>query len=419
MLHGCMLRDIRQHVSEMELACTISGQVRGDADQDGPFVVVVVQDLDPANGESINAVDHFVLESSGHWIFTLIPGQYHVLGFRDESGDLQYTPGESLALLNEGRPLDCGPGGRMDGQSLVITDDDDGLDGLAITISRKRQEEMLDLDNLVSLGQVTAFGETTTLDHARFSMELARDSLWRPVDFFREGRGGVYFLDSYDPDRVPVLFVHGINGSPRVFEKLIESLDRERFQPWVYYYASGTSLDHASDLLAQIMVELEIQHSVDELHVVAHSMGGLVARSWLLKRDANNSPASVPGFISISAPWGGHSAAQLGISYSPGIVPVWYDMAPGSAFLLRLFSDDRDDDNTIVMPPETEKHLLFSYRRPDMASRDTDGVATLASMLVPQAQSEAASVRGFNDTHVGILENPEAIELINELLERL
>src|SRR5207244_1834877 len=112
----------------------------------------------------------------------------------------------------------------------------------------------------LSLGQVTAVGEVVALSDPRFDQKVAEDGLWRPFDFLFKGRPGIYFLEPYDARKLPVLFVHGINGTPTNFGPLIEHLDRERFQPWVYYYPSGAALPNVADHLAQTMRKLQRQY---------------------------------------------------------------------------------------------------------------------------------------------------------------
>ena len=53
----------------------------------------------------------------------------------------------------------------------------------------------------------------------------------------------------FDPDKIPVLFVHGIGGTPLDWKYLAKGLDRHRFQPWFYYYPSGLRLNLVSGLL--------------------------------------------------------------------------------------------------------------------------------------------------------------------------
>jgi len=53
-----------------------------------------------------------------------------------------------------------------------------------------------------------------------------------------------------------VLFVHGINGTPRDFKAIIQGLDRKSFQPWVLDYPSGLDLRALGDGLVGILAEL-------------------------------------------------------------------------------------------------------------------------------------------------------------------
>ena len=133
-----------------------------------------------------------------------------------------------------------------------------------------------------SWGLLTAIGAITTLDDPRFRMENAVSGMWAPVDFVFHVRPGVYFLQAYDPTKIPVLFVHGIQGTPRSFRLLIEHLDAATFQPWVAYYPSGASLSLCAEHLSQIMDKLRLQYGVQRVFVVAHSMGGLVARGLVM-----------------------------------------------------------------------------------------------------------------------------------------
>ncbi|MCI0548027.1 MAG: alpha/beta hydrolase, partial [Candidatus Rokubacteria bacterium] len=125
-----------------------------------------------------------------------------------------------------------------------------------------------------SLGRLEALGRVADLADARFDRENGSRGLWRRLDFlFGVGRG-TYFLEACDPARTPVLFVHGITGGPRDFEAILAGMERRRFEPWLYYYASGAPLDQVSDHLAEQVAKLGRRCRFGELYVVAHSMGG-------------------------------------------------------------------------------------------------------------------------------------------------
>jgi pimeloyl-ACP methyl ester carboxylesterase len=206
-----------------------------------------------------------------------------------------------------------------------------------------------------------------------------------------------------------VLFVHGINGTPASFEYLIGRLDRSRFQAWVYYYPSGIHLGTVAGHLDQTMEKLKLRYGFPRFAVVAHSMGGLVSRGFI-QRHAGGKGGDIPLFVSISTPWGGHKSAELGVKTAPVVVHVWRDMAPGSEYQKSLY--------VVPFPAGLQHHMVFTFNRKSASFGESDdqGV-TVASQLLPQAQRDAAKIYGFDDTHTGVLRNPQVSLLINQLLE--
>ena len=101
---------------------------------------------------------------------------------------------------------------------------------------------------------------------------------------------GVYMLEPYDPDRIPVLMVHGLWSSPLTWMDMFNDLRsfpeiRERYQFWFYLYPSGqpfwiSAAQLRSDLLAmrKVFDPVRRDDAVDQMVLVGHSMGGLVSR---------------------------------------------------------------------------------------------------------------------------------------------
>jgi pimeloyl-ACP methyl ester carboxylesterase len=58
-------------------------------------------------------------------------------------------------------------------------------------------------------------------------------------------------------------------------------MDRTKYQPWLFYYPSGLQIPTLGNGLLGMLNELWLEHRFHELHIVAHSMGGLVTRSFL------------------------------------------------------------------------------------------------------------------------------------------
>ncbi|WP_181918744.1 lipase/acyltransferase domain-containing protein [Wenzhouxiangella sediminis] len=406
-----MLQDLRRQVDMIDQACLIEGAV-GPLDHNGQLVMVAMVPGVVAEGQVPRPVDYTLTDRSGDFSFALAPGDYRFLAFLDRDGDLELDDDEPARHAYGGQAVDCGAGQQLQQDRIELGREDRLESRAGFSVKESRSLVSGAMESAVSLGQLTSFGQVVPLSDPRFDPETARNSLWRPVDFLRAGHSGIYLREPLDAKRTPVLFIHGINGSPRVLEPLIELLDGTRFQPMYFYYASGLRIGQVAWHLDRIMRELEHRHSLERYHVVAHSMGGLVARAWFLDRAGGEERADVTSFISLSTPWNGYPSARQGVDHSPVVVPVWRDMASGSAFLERLSATPRSGR----MPPH---HLLFSFGESGwLSSESSDGVAALASMLPTSIQRQAVSVFGVDSGHVGIVSDKTAQERIEQLLLR-
>jgi pimeloyl-ACP methyl ester carboxylesterase len=223
---------------------------------------------------------------------------------------------------------------------------------------------------------------------------------------------GVYFLEEYDPEKIPVLFVHGALGTPRDFEYLIRHLDRQHFQPWLLYYPTALDLATTARAVNRVMLRLHALHHYSRIAVVAHSMGGLVARAAI-----NHATEYLPGkrlvtlplLVTISTPWNGQVMAELGAEHAPVPAPSWRSMTPGSPFLATL--------RETALPPETRYHLFFSYQGDSKLIQETnDNIVAVSSELALDLQRSAVSVLGFDEDHVSILRSEQVSDALNQAL---
>jgi pimeloyl-ACP methyl ester carboxylesterase len=418
-LTGCVFQDVRTQQAKLETFCRIDGIVSFREDTPSPLLVGLVRHNGGAleNLQNWNLIDHFVLESPGRWLFRAGPGTYGLVAFADVNADGVYQPGEPFLPLDMSDLVTCDAGHTYATQALFISAEGrPRLDGEIDFMKFQARSASAQLNQ--SLGSTTAYGVVTTFDDPRFKQEYATDSLWRPYDFIFDVGPGVYFLEPYDARKIPVLFVHGINGTPNNFRALVERLDRTKYQPWMYYYPSGLHLAGLADHLDQTMKNLQLKHGFTQYHLIAHSMGGLVSRGFLLRNQTGGSRARVPLYITISAPWAGHKAAQAGVDYAPGVVYVWTDMAPQSAYLTDLFFTTHDGAPVHrPLPAGVQHHLLFSFKsRGAMSGECSDSTVTLASQLYEGAQKDASRLYGFDETHMSILDSIETSRLVNRLL---
>jgi pimeloyl-ACP methyl ester carboxylesterase len=251
-------------------------------------------------------------------------------------------------------------------------------------------------------------GEVASIHEARFAASIGEEGLWKPASSLEAGNLGLYFTEPYDPSRIPVVFVHGIGGSPQDFKKLIPALDRSRYQAWFFTYPSGFRLEKAAGALATLLELSMRKHGVPRVDIVAHSMGGLVSRAAILRLNKRSGPGRVDRFISISTPWGGYAAAKSGVKNLRYPVPSWIDMAPGSAFLTKLWKQE--------LP--ARHWLIFGYdtKRLPWLTLNNDHVIDVGSALFPAAQEESVRVFGINKSHDNILFSPVTAAKMNEFL---
>lgn len=106
---------------------------------------------------------------------------------------------------------------------------------------------------------------------------------------------GIYMLEPYRPNRIPVVMVHGVWSSPITWMEMFNDLRgspelRDRYQFWFYLYPTGqpfwfSAAQFRSDL-ARLRENLDPYHQqpvLDQMVLVGHSMGGLVAELQTLE----------------------------------------------------------------------------------------------------------------------------------------
>lgn len=146
--------------------------------------------------------------------------------------------------------------------------------------------------------------------------------------------------------------------------------------------------------------------------IVAHSMGGLVVRDAMNRCTGAKRETKVRALITIASPLGGHPAARSA-AHAPVVIPSWRDLNPDSAFIRNLYRTH--------LPAGLEYHLWYTYgySRTVKLGENSDGTVPLSCQLVAAAQNEAKEQFGFNDTHTGVLRNPETIQRVPRVISEV
>lgn len=256
-------------------------------------------------------------------------------------------------------------------------------------------------------------GSIRSLDDPIFSPQMGSLGLYAPARFLETAPMMFYALEEDMPHKIPVVFVHGIGGSARDFESIVAELDRSRFRPWFFHYPSGMDLDQLAAMFHSVLLSGDVIALGDmPMVIVAHSMGGLVARKALNLQSNNPEEARVQKLITIASPLGGHPAVR-GSQKSPVILPAWRDLHPDSEFILAM--------NQKPFPEQVEHHLFYAHNgdHPPESSNSTDGVVPLSSQLTAPAREKATALYGFEETHTGVITNQAVIQAIIRIAEEV
>jgi hypothetical protein len=173
----------------------------------------------------------------------------------------------------------------------------------------------------------------------------------------RDSRYGMRALASYrpnDPTRPTLCLVHGLNSSSRVFVHMIPPLEAAGFGLVVYDFPFNRDLDRSAPAFRRDWGEFRRQQGETRpWAIVAHSLGGLLARSYV---EGDDYADDVSDLILIAPPNQGSAVARTqtlwqliqgtrsvrqGRDGAPaglgdGLGEAAEDMMPGAAFLRAL-----------------------------------------------------------------------------------
>jgi len=100
----------------------------------------------------------------------------------------------------------------------------------------------------------------------------------------------LYQMDVYDPNRIPVVFVHGLVSDPHIWLNVVSAICedpklRAAYQPWYFLYPTAIGIPQSSERLRESL-QAALNHfdpdrndpGPSKMVIVGHSMGGLLAR---------------------------------------------------------------------------------------------------------------------------------------------
>ncbi len=387
--NACSISKIQNQINVAESLGIITGKVKVETAQSARVVVAILQQ----NENTLTVINRLTASADGGYKFHVLPGDYLIGAFADQNNDGVYTTGEYASFYGEPRTIRVKPAQTVTVDTFTI-----GNKPLVLPDNIKINVDFKPI--------IKNIGRIVHMDDPLFNDDNYSMGLWKPVDFLNQVGGGMFLLEEYNKDKIPVLFIHGISGGPHNWDAVIKDLDQEKFQPWVMYYPSGVRLDIISDYMLKAVTDLQRKYAFKQLYLVAHSMGGLVMRSFV-KKYREKQPElskSLKLAMTINSPMKGMASAEWGLSIGFLIIPSWRDVASNSDFITGI--------HAWSWPKNIPYYLIFSYK----TGKSEDGVATLQSQIPQNLQREATKLYGFNADHSGVLSDAEFLARFKGIL---
>ncbi|MCK8071728.1 alpha/beta fold hydrolase [Vibrio sp. 1CM23M] len=384
-LSGCS--NFRNLSNEIQAIDSITNQYTITLSQPASGSAVVIEQIKDINKSEVDGYDGIIDSDSIH--LHVSNNIHYLLVFEDKNQDLNLQADEAFSVVNLRDHQDKS----TIEVSLAINESDAPRAFVDRSLSSLLKIEL----DLVDIGTVV------DLTDPPFEKGNAKLGMWQPLTFLLEDNAGLYFLSEYDPNKIPILFVHGINSTALDFAPLIEKVDQSKYQIWVFNYPSGLSLSLNSKGLNNLFHTVVTEYKIQQLHVVAHSMGGLIVTNSIRQCRIGQLCDFISSVTTISSPFGGVESAKQGVEYSPVVMPAWVDLNPDGQFISDLFVEN----NQIHIP----HFLAFGYNSGDLFNTNSnDGVINLSSQLSRPAQLNADQIRGYNENHLSILDNEDLFE---------
>ncbi len=391
---GCALLKVKKGVRQSIESTVLVGLVATANHVKGP-IIVAAYTID--KGE--RSIAHYtVLHEAGEYELLVAKGNYYIIAYHDKNSNLVYDDGEPAGQYGPPAWVSAPAGGVVGDLNLEIPEKGRHIDlPLGFAISKEKPQKLYSRQ----AGAILDFNDEL------FSEQNGQKGYWEGMKFFKTIGGNIYFVEPYDPDKIPILFIHGATGTPKGWKYFAENIDRTRFQPWLFYYPSGARIKTMSHLLLWKLSNLSYKYRFKKIYFTAHSLGGLVARSFIM--DYGKAFPNIELFVSLATPWGGDRMAELGVKQSPAVIPCWIDMQPESNFMKNLYAHK--------MPEHVKFYMFYGHRGSRNPFRsNNDGTIAFSSLLDFRAQSEAKMSYAFEEDHASIIYSDKVLRQYKAIL---
>ncbi len=348
----------------------------------GPVLVLARPVAEQAGGPA----DYVILEKPGRFMVYVPAGSYRLYAFCDADRDHVFTDAEV-----------CGSAG---GRAGISANEGEVAAGIRVSGPAGAPLGGISIRDDGRVPRQSVNGERMKLYDERFCLQNAEAGWWTPSLFMKAFGANIYATDAYVPGKVPVLFIHGAEGSPQNWAYFHYRLSDPRYVKWYYYYPTGIRLGLAARLLYEALLDMKKKYGFSRICITAHSMGGLIARHLLANYDLGKKGIEVRLYVSLASPWTGFKSADRALQLPAKRLPSWLDVATSSDFIRRTLE--------ARIPAGTSYHLFYGT---------ADGVSE-GRALDERASRDAKGKHGFEVTHDTILTDRKVFGKYYEVLTK-
>lgn len=225
-------------------------------------------------------------------------------------------------------------------------------------------------------------------------------------------RGPIHTAAGPDTATIPIVLIHGIGDNHTIFATLTTELTRRGFTSlWTFDYGLFTAdVRQTARTLATVVEELARRTGHLTVHVIGHSLGGLIARYYIQRMGGGTGTTPrIDTLITLGTPHQGTDAARLAGAWGKAW-PLVRQLRPDSDLISELAEPAPEVTTRFVAFHSDLDHLIVPQWRGRIDHPDLDHVNIAVHRV---GHMSLTNNRTVAHRIAGILTSPESLPAQN------